>query len=554
VTATEGAPSRRFITANRVAALLVLGILLAAGAYYLLPEGLVDNAIRLLVAEGILLATGVLVLVGALLVFGFSRRTVVAVLAGLVVLAVAALGVFEPKWRGDMQHDKWALRQWAKNLLRSRGVEFADDVIRPSKIADPPLAITPGADDWPEFLGTTVRNSTAPADHVRLARSWEGRAPREVWRTKVGHGWSSFAVVGRYGFTQEQTTDDAYEQVTCYDMDTGKLEWVHSEPGGYNWQLGGKGPRATPLVRSGKVFAQGSGGVLNCLEAATGKLVWRRDLAADYGTDIAMWGKSTSPLWISTKRHGDLVVVGVGVKEGETGGRSASLVALKPEDGSEVWRGGTFASGYCSPELVTLGGVPQILLAHWQTVAGHDPETGEVLWTFDGWDKGQPKVPQPIVVDDRRVLVSAGYGVGCRMLEVARDDEGRWNVKELWKSMRLKPKFTNLVVRDGFVYGIDDGEFFVCLDLADGKLKWRSPRSAEFGHGQPLLIGDLILIQTEEGELVLAAADPGSYRELGRIRVLPDDTTSWNAPALRGKFIICRNDLEAACFELPTEP
>jgi outer membrane protein assembly factor BamB len=72
-----------------------------------------------------------------------------------------------------------------------------------------------------------------------------------------------------------------------------------------------------------------------------------------------------------------------------------------------------------------------------------------------------------------------------------------------------------------------------------------------FGHGQPLLVGDLILIQTEDGELVLAAADPAEYRELGRVRVLTADTTSWNTPALWGKFILCRNDLEAACFELP---
>jgi len=546
-------PPRRYVSGKLLAFIVALGLLSAAAAYYLLPESLVDNAIRLLVAEGILLGTAGVLLVGCLILFGYSRRAVLRVVGLLLMLVVAGGAVFEPKWGGDMQHNRWGMRQWVKNALRRCGFEFPDDVLRGSKLADPPLSIVPGDDDWPEFLGNPSRHSVVAPGRVKLARNWEQQPPREVWRTKVGHGWSSFAVVGHYGFTQEQTTDDAFEQVTCYDLNDGKLQWVHGDEGGYNWQLGGKGPRATPLVRDGKVFAQGSNGIVNCLDASTGKRLWKRDLLADYGADVAMWGKSTSPLWISTKAHGNLVVVGAGVKEGENPSRSASLIALRPADGTEVWRGGTFASGYCSPQLVTLGRVPQILLTHWQTVAGHDPETGAVLWTFDNWPKGQPKVPQPIVVDDRRVLASAGYGVGCRMLEVTRGDDGRWNVKELWKSIRLKPKFTNLAVRDGFAYGIDDGGSFMCLDLADGKMKWRSARDAHFGHGQPLLVDDLLLIQTEDGELVFAAADPAEYRELGRIRVLPADTTSWNSPALWGKFLICRNDLEAACFELPTE-
>jgi outer membrane protein assembly factor BamB len=548
-----------------VALATILGLALVPAAYYLLPfaedfwsrwyadptHRKIDNAIRLLVAEGIFIGSLAVGFYGTLWVAGVSRRKFRLALAAPILALVAFLATFQPRWRGDMQHSSWEPRPWMLRVARSAGMKFDSDVLREARLAETSLSIDASGDDWPEFLGTSVRNSTAPARGFRLAEDWAKEPPREIWRTKVGRGWSSFAIVGHYGFTQEQTTDDSFEQVVCYDVTNGKVQWVQSDPGGYDWQLGGKGPRATPLVRDGKVVAQGSNGIVNCLEAGTGKLLWKHNLVEELGTDVAMWGKATSPLAVTTKAHGDVVVIAAGVKEGEASSRSASLLAYRLADGREVWRGGTFASGYCSPELVTLGGVPQIVMTHWQTVAGHDPETGAVLWTFDNWPKGQPKVPQPIVIDDQRVLVSAGYGVGCRMIEVAKGADGKWNVKELWKSTRLKPKFTNLVVHGGHVYGIDDGEFFVCLDLADGKMKWRSPRSAHFGHGQPLLVGDLILIQTEDGELVLAAADPNEYRELGRVPVLTSDTTSWNAPALWGQFILCRNDLEAACFKLP---
>ena len=113
-----------------------------------------------------------------------------------------------------------------------------------------------------------------------------------------------------------------------------------------------------------------------------------------------------------------------------------------------------------------------------------------------------------------------------------------------------KPKFTNLVVRDNHAYGIDDGEFLVCLDLADGKLKWRSGRDHYFGHGQVLLVDDLLLAQTETGEIVLIAADPGKFQEFARFSVLPRGVT-WNPPTLIGNRLLVRNDEEAALFELP---
>ena len=133
--------------------------------------------------------------------------------------------------------------------------------------------------------------------------------------------------------------------------------------------------------------------------------------------------------------------------------------------------------------------------------------SGEALMGGDAYGIN-PKVPQPIVLDDKRVLISAGYGTGCVMLEVTRGSDGKWSVASKWKTNKLKPKFTNLVVRDNHAYGLDDGAFLMCLDLADGDLKWRSSRNADYGHGQVLLVDDLLVVLSETGDLAVVPAEP----------------------------------------------
>ncbi len=115
----------------------------------------------------------------------------------------------------------------------------------------------------------------------------------------------------------------------------------------------------------------------------------------------------------------------------------------------------------------------------------------------------------------------------------------------LWESTRLKAKFANLVVHGGFVYGLDDG-VLACVDPADGQRKWRSGR---YGHGQVMLVEDLLVVQTEDGELVLVEPSPEGLHEIARIPVFGQKT--WNPPALAGRHLLLRNDLEAAVYEMP---
>lgn len=503
-----------------------------------------DNATRVfstIIACGL---TATALVVWALRHSGLGRRTKTTTAILLVTALVLFAAAMRTKYKDGDLHLTFMPRNWVLNLARRAGIDVGD-VIHAARSADPPLIVTPSPDDSPRFFGPHG-DGTVHFEHGRLVRDWTKSPPIERWRVKVGPGWSSFAVVGGYAFTQQQTTDLARELVVGYDLRDGAIQWVHADEKLFTSSMGGDGPRATPTFYQGKLVTAGGTGLLNCLDAATGRRLWSHDAMIENGAALPDWGIASSPLVFASEKHGDLVVQSVG------GAGGKSLQAYRLEDGREVWSVGDDPTGYCSPRLHTLGGVRQIILVNWQAVTGHDPETGRELWRYDDWAGGQPKVPQPVVLDDRRVFISSGYGVGCVMLEVTRGDDGRWNVESKWKSLKLKPKFNNPVVRDGFVYGLDDGEFLVCLDLKNGDLKWRSQRGAGYGHGQLLLVDDLLLVQSETGDVALVKADPAKYEELTRFTVLPVGT-SWNVPVLTGKRLLVRNEVEAACYELPTE-
>jgi len=380
--------------------------------------------------------------------------------------------------------------------------------------------------DFPQFLGPE-RNATVRG--VFLARDWEARPPRLVWRQEVGGGWSGFAVSGDLAVTQEQQGEE--ERVIARDLTTGERRWSVLHGRTFVSAIAGDGPRATPTVTPDRVYAMGSRGILIALEAEGGKLLWTRDTLGD--GPVPEWGVSGSPLLV-----GDLVVVA-------GGGSGHSLSAYSVEDGSPVWIAGDDPAAYASPMLVSLGGEPQIVTFNAGSVSGHSPETGALLWS-QPWPRQQPNVAQPLPLAGDRLLVSAGYGVGSKLLRISQAQQG-WRSELVWETPKLKAKFTNLIAHRGLVYGLDDG-VLVCLDPETGKRRWKRGR---YGHGQLLLVEDLLLVQTETGEVVLVEPDPERLIELGRFTAIEGKV--WNTPALAGSWLLVRNDREAAAFELPLE-
>jgi outer membrane protein assembly factor BamB len=385
--------------------------------------------------------------------------------------------------------------------------------------------------DWPQFLGPH-RNSII--EQPGLARDWKAQAPERLWLRTVGPGWSGFAVAGSRAITQEQRGED--ETVICYDLLTGEPLWSHAYPSHFQSPLAGEGPRATPTIAGQRVYALGSSGVLTCLDLETGKPLWSKDILKDNQAKVNEWGMSSSPLVAD-----DLVVVSAGGRD------NRSLVAYRAATGEFAWGAGTDGAGYSSPSLVTLAGIAQILIFNSGGVSAHDPATGTDLWKYH-WPGGHPHVSVPIVIPNDRLLVSSGYGVGSELLQIRKDAGGAFNATRIWKSNRLKAKFTDLVYHDGYIYGLDDG-IMACLDASSGEQKWKEGR---YGHGQEILVGDVVLLTAESGEVILLDPNPQGSRELTRFSALRGKT--WNPPALAGQYLLVRNDKEAACYRLPLVP
>ena len=381
---------------------------------------------------------------------------------------------------------------------------------------------------YPQFLGPG-RNARLRGIH--LDPDWQRRPPRELWRREVGDGWSAFAVAQGRAVTQEQR--GALETVVCYDLLTGEVVWAHADSTRYESTLAGIGPRATPTIAGDRVYTMGATGILNSLDLETGRLRWSRDIIADNEGQAPIWGISASPLVLDS-----LVVVSPGGDEGR------SLAAYHADRGDVVWTGGRARAGYSSPSLAQLAGRRQILVFARKTVVSHSPLDGEVLWR-QPWPGGTECVAQPVPLPGDQVLVSSGYGIGSRLYKVTAGPGGDLSASVKWESPRLKAKFTNVVFHDGSVYGLDDG-VLVCLDPVTGKRRWKKGR---YGHGQLILVEDLLLIQAESGEVLLVEANPEQHVERARLEALGSKT--WNNPALAAPYLLVRNNAEAACYELP---
>jgi len=460
-----------------------------------------------------------LLLVWALLFSRFRRRTRLGVLFGALVLSLLAWGTLRVR---GVSGDLVPILEWRW----TGGARVS--AVPPAEAATASEVPAPGPGDYPQFLGPS---RDGRLDARGLSRDWSATPPRLLWRRPVGEGWSAFAVAGRFAVTQEQRGGE--EVVACYDLASGEPLWVHADEARFEHPLGGVGPRATPTIADGRVFALGATGILNALELDSGRRVWSRDVREDGEAPLPTYGFSGSPLVLER-----IVVVEVG------GSRGRSLIAYDRASGEPAWSGGDDRAGYSSPLLAELAGASQILIFTDRHLAAHDPQDGHLLWETP-WPGGTECVSQPVVLPGDRVFLSSGYGIGGKLYRIKPDEAGRLSVETLWESRGLKAKLSNVVYRDGFLYGLDDG-ILVCLDPADGSRRWKRGR---YGHGQLLGVGDLLIVQAESGDVAMVEATPEEHRELGRFAALSGKT--WNHPALAGRRLLVRNDREAAAFELP---
>ena len=395
-----------------------------------------------------------------------------------------------------------------------------------SEANHPTVKTAAGRNYWTNFRGP---NRDGRYDEMAVKTNWPAGGLKQLWKQPVGLGFSSFVVADGVAYTIEQRRKQ--EVVTAYNVETGRELWAHGWDAQFT-DTTGDGPRATPTWHEGRIYAQGATGELRCLDAKTGKLIWRRDIIGENGAEVLQWGMAGSPLIVDDK-----VVVMPG------GGGGKSVVAYHKLTGAPVWKSQGDRASYTSPMLVTLAGRRQVLIVSANRTLALAPEDGALLWSHT-WDTSMGiNVSQPIMLDPNHFFISAGYGKGASLVEVQAAG-GKFNTRALWENINLKSKFNSPVYHNGHVYGLDEG-ILTCVDAQTGERKWKGGR---YGYGQLLAASGHLIVLTDAGEVVLVKADPAAYTEVTKFAALRGKT--WNVPAIAGGRLLVRNDTEMACYSL----
>jgi outer membrane protein assembly factor BamB len=357
------------------------------------------------------------------------------------------------------------------------------------------VLVSASADDWPQWRGA---ERTAISSETGLLQEWPDDGPKLMWKANgLGAGFSSVAVVDGKIYTMGDV-DGGSHVITLSEKDGSEL-WKTKigEDGGHK---GYPGSRGTPTVDGGQVFALNQHSDLACIDAQSGKLIWKKNLVSDFGGKMMSgWKYSESPLV-----DGDQVVVTPGGKEG-------TMVALNRNTGEKIWQTSdwTDTAGYSSVVIATIHGTRQYVQLTGKSVAGIDPKSGKVLWVAER--EGKTAVITTPVVDNDVVFVTSAYGVGCNGFRISKDGD-EWSTDELYANKDIANHHGGVVLLDGHVFGAT-GSTFRCLDIAEGELSFKE-RSV--GKGATLYADGRFYLRAEQGPVALIKASAEGYQEVSR--------------------------------------
>ncbi len=404
------------------------------------------------------------------------------------------------------------------------------------------------AEDWPQWRGP---NRDGVWNGTGLMESFPPGGLKISWRAPVGRGWSSPVVAqGRVYVTDvELARPNASERVLCFNETDGKPCWSHSYAVDYpDWAFdpNAGGPRATPIIRDGKLFTMGAMGHLFCLDAATGGIVWEKNLAKEYQ------GKAFSGITASPLIEDELLILYI------CGKPAACVVAFNKNSGKEAWRALDDSFTYSSPIVVTAGGRKQLIVWTQEAVTSLDPATGNTWWREQVRTPGDQAVSTPVFSNNR--LLIAGL-----MLKLDSDKPA---ASVLWPetravSKRILSNTSTALLQGEHVFSAKTSGELVCLEADTGKQVWATNSVTGLKNGSSIHLtpcGDAVFLFTDQGDLIRAHLTAQGYREISRAHLLEptspfgDRKCAWTPPAYANGHVFARNDAELVCASLSTKP
>lgn len=389
-------------------------------------------------------------------------------------------------------------------------------------LAAPRLPAADAVPDWPAWRGPR-------GDGVSTEAAWNPEvfkqgAPKVAWRVKVENGHSAVTIAGPYLYTMGNKAER--DIVFCLEAATGREVWRYTYPckaGNY------PGPRATPAVDGGLVYTISRAADVFCLDAKTGAVKWQHNLMAEFGAKSPGWGFAATP-----RIEGELVLYNAGL----------SGIALNKSTGAVVWQSaGT--GGYAVPVVFDYKGVRCAAIFAWQSLVGVNVADGKVLFSYPWVTDCDVNAADPIVADNK-IFISSGYEKGCTLLDIAGDQP-----KPLWTNTVLRSHFSSPLLVNGAIYGVDGdagGGTFVCQDWSTGKELWR----AEIGFGSLMKAGEFLLYLNERGKMYILRPDAKAMKimSVGKDLLGP---TCWTPPVLCRDRLFLRNDKgDLVCLDVST--
>lgn len=373
-------------------------------------------------------------------------------------------------------------------------------------------------DDWPQWRGP---NRDGKSPETGLLKSWPAGGPPLAWRaTGAGEGYSSFAATGGRLYTLGARGDREF--VIALDAATGKQVWS-ADHGARFGNDRGDGPRGTPTIEGGRVYAFGASGDLTVLDASSGKRIWSVNVLQKFGGSNITWGLSESPLVLE-----DRILV-------NAGGPNASIVALRKTDGSILWRSESDQAGYSSAVVHEVGGIRQAIFFTGSRAVGVDVRDGRALWSYNRVSNRTANIATPIVRGNR-VFLSSDYGTGAALLELT-PSSGGLTAKEVYFTREMRNHHASSVLVGDYLYGFSSA-ILTAMHFDTGNVAWRD-RSV--GKGSVIFADDRLYLLSEQGVVGLAEPTPDGYREHGRFEIQTGRLPTWAHPVVSGGRLFIRD-------------
>lgn len=392
------------------------------------------------------------------------------------------------------------------------------------------VLLPPASAEWNQWLGP---NRDGKSPETGLLAAWPESGPKQVWQIEsLGAGFSSLAVAGGKLFTQGVKNGKQF--LIALDAETGETVWETEHGRPYSNRRGG-GPRGTPTIDDGRVYALGGDGNLICADASTGAKIWEKHLLKTYRARNINWGISESPLI-----DGNRIIV-------NAGGRGASIVALDKTTGKELWKTQSDEAGYSSGVAVEIDGVRQYLFFTGEAAVGVLATNGELLWRYRPVSNSTANVATPIVRDNL-VFFSSSYGTGCALLRLDSTG-GSTTASEVYFNRDMRNHYSSSVLIDDHLYGFS-GRILTAMEFETGELAWRD-RSV--GKGQMIYADGRFYILSDNGVVGLVEPNPSEYREVSRFEIGSRDYPTWTLPVISDGTLYLRDQERLYAYNIKAQ-